>query len=202
MIQTLLARIGLQDGRLGQRYVRRALARIQEQAHRIFHGRLVVQVPVHYISQILLQAYMPSSCLSAGTVQDPQVFGGRIRPQLTKHPIARTGRPGNQDPAHEDLSESKLAHTIKKYGIDARRSLPPAPKGAFAIMEELRKRDERLDGTDIMILAQVLVDPDSKFFTKDRKMLYNAEIKKYEQFLRSENLRNENLKITERIGSS
>ena len=80
---------------------------------------------------------------------------------------------------HAPIMMDKLARTIKKHGIDARRSLPPAPKRAFAIMGELRKRDEHLDGTDIMILAQVLVDPDSKlFFTKDERMLYNAEIKK------------------------
>jgi len=103
---------------------------------------------------------------------------------------------------HQDMLD-KLDRTLQKYGIDARRSLPPAPKGAFAIMEELRKIDERLDGTDIMILAQVLADPDSKFFfTKDEKMLYNAAIQKYEQRLRSENLRREKLKITDHIRSS
>ena len=47
-----------------------------------------------------------------------------------------------------------------------------------------------------------LADPDSKFFTKDEKMPYNPAIQKYEQSLRSENLRGEKLKITDRIRSS
>ena len=120
----------------------------------------------------------------------PQTVLGEIVSKI----LARDGREGMLD---------KLDRTLQKYGIDARRSLAPAPKGAFAIMEELRKIDERLDGTDIMILAQVLADPDSKFFfTKDEKMLYNAAIQKYEQRLRSENLRREKLKITDHIRSS
>ena len=57
---------------------------------------------------------------------------------------------------HEGMLD-RLDRTLQKYGIDARRSPAPAPKRAFAIMEELRKRDERLD---TMILAQVLADPD------------------------------------------
>ena len=100
---------------------------------------------------------------------------------------------------HEGMLD-KLDRTLQKYGIDARRSLPPAPKGAFAIMEELRKRDERLDATDTMILAQVMADPDSKlFFTKDTKMLYSKAIKEHEQELRSNGFRNEKLQITGRI---
>ena len=51
---------------------------------------------------------------------------------------------------HEGMLD-KLDRTLQKYGIDASRSLPPATKRAFAIMEELRKRDERLDATDAMI---------------------------------------------------
>ena len=66
---------------------------------------------------------------------------------------------------HEGMLD-RLDRTLQKYGIDASRSLPPAPKRAFAIMEELRKRDERLDATDTMILAQAITDPVSKFFSR------------------------------------
>ena len=67
-------------------------------------------------------------------------------------------------------------------------------------MEELRKRDERLDATDAMILAQVMADPDSKFFfTLDEKMSDNRVIEEYEKELRREGLRNEKLKITDHM---
>ena len=98
---------------------------------------------------------------------------------------------------HEGMLD-RLDRTLQKYGIDARRSLPPAPKRAFAIMEELRKRDERLDATDTMILAQVLADPDSKFFfALDEKISDNRAIEGYEKELRRDGLRNE--KITDRM---
>ena len=100
---------------------------------------------------------------------------------------------------HEGMLD-RLDRTLQKYGIDARRSLPPAPKRAFAIMEELRKRDERLDATDTMILAQVLADPDSEFFfTLDEKISDNRAIEEYEKELRRDGLRNEKLKITDRM---
>ena len=103
---------------------------------------------------------------------------------------------------HEGMLD-KLDRTLQKYGIDASRSLPPAPKETFAIMEELRKMDERLDATDTMILAQVIADPDSKLlFTKDRKMLYSKAVKDHEQKLRSSGVRNEKLQITGHIQSS
>ena len=74
------------------------------------------------------------------------------------------------------------------------------PKGAFAIMEELRKRDERLDATDTMVLAQVLLDPDSKFFfTLDVKMTRSQAVATHEKELRRDGLRNEKLKITDRM---
>ena len=94
----------------------------------------------------------------------------------------------------------RLARTLEKHGIDARRCLPPAPKRAFAIMEELRKRDERLDATDTMILAQVMADPDSKFFfTLDVKMTRSQAVATHEKELRRDGLRNEKLKITDRM---
>ena len=70
-------------------------------------------------------------------------------------------------------------------------------------MEELRRMDDRLDATDAMILAQVLADPDSKFFfTPDATMNNNKAVREYEKKLRRDGLRNEKLKITEHIGSS
>ena len=97
----------------------------------------------------------------------------------------------------------RLVRTLEKHGIDARRCLPPAPKGAFAIMEELRRMDDRLDATDAMILAQVLADPEAKFlFTPDGEMNNNKAVREYETELRRGGLRNEKLKITERIGSN
>ena len=96
----------------------------------------------------------------------------------------------------------RLVRTLEKHGIDARRCLPPAPKRAFAIMEELRRMDDRLDATDAMILAQVLADPDSKFFfTLDEKMRDNYVVGKCEKELRRSGRRNTKLKITDRIRS-
>lgn len=52
-------------------------------------------------------------------------------------------------------------------------------------MEELRRRDPILDGTDMAILAHALHDPDSKFFfTTDTRMLDNPAIDGYEKELR------------------
>ena len=100
---------------------------------------------------------------------------------------------------HEGMLD-RLDRTLQKYGIDASRSLPPATKRAFAIMEELRKRDERLDATDAMILAQVMADPDSKFlFTLDVKMTRSQAVATHEKELRRDGLRNEKLKITDRM---
>lgn len=94
----------------------------------------------------------------------------------------------------------RLVDTIEKYEIDVKRCLVPANKDTFAIMEAIRKKDERLDGTDIMILAHVLGDPDAKFFlTPDRKMVSNRAIEEYEKELRCNRRRKEKLKITDRI---
>lgn len=94
-----------------------------------------------------------------------------------------------------------LVDTIEKYNIDVRKRLVPVDKGAFAIMRELRDKDQRLEGTDIMILAHVLHDPDSKFFlTTDRKMINNQMIADYEEEMRRSKRRNTELKITDSVG--
>ena len=100
---------------------------------------------------------------------------------------------------HEGMLD-RLDRALQKYGIDASRSPPPAPKRAFAIMEELRKMDERLDATDTVILAQVVADPVSKFFfTPDGKMTRNQVVETQEKELRRDGLRNEKLKITDHM---
>ena len=52
----------------------------------------------------------------------------------------------------------RLVDTIEKYGIDVNVCLAPVAKSAFEIMEEVRRRDPRLDGTDLAILAHALAD--------------------------------------------
>lgn len=94
----------------------------------------------------------------------------------------------------------RLVGTIEKYGIDIDRCLVPVAKSAFEIMEEVRGRDQRLDGTDIAILAHALADPDAKvFLTIDCDMTDNPAIGEYERKLRSEGRRNVKLNITDRI---
>ncbi len=94
----------------------------------------------------------------------------------------------------------RLVGTIEKYGIDVDRCLVPVAKSAFEIMEEVRGRDQRLDGTDIAILAHALADPDAKvFLTIDCDMTDNPAIGEYERKLRSEGRRNVKLNITDRI---
>ena len=103
---------------------------------------------------------------------------------------------------HAQCMMDGLVGAIEKYKIDVKRCLVPASRDAFAIMEAVRRKDERLDGTDIMILAHALSDPDAKFFlTPDRKMANSRAIKEYEKELRLDKRRNEELKITDRIGS-
>ena len=94
----------------------------------------------------------------------------------------------------------RLVGTIEKYGIDVDRCLVPVAKSAFEIMEEMRRRDQRLDGTDIAILAHALADPDAKFFlTIDTDMTANPAIERYEMELRNDGRRNVKLNITDRI---
>ena len=94
----------------------------------------------------------------------------------------------------------RLVGTIEKYGIDADRCLVPVSKSAFEIMEEVRRRDQRLDGTDIAILAHALADPDAEFFlTIDVDMTDNPAIDGYEVELRNDGRRNVELDITDRI---
>ena len=94
----------------------------------------------------------------------------------------------------------RLVDTIEKYEIDAGACLVPVSKSAFEIMEEVRRRDQYLDGTDIAILAHALADPDANvFLTIDKDMADNPAIGKYERKLRSEGRRNVKLKVTDRI---
>ena len=90
-----------------------------------------------------------------------------------------------------------FANIISEYNIDVDHCLPPPQGHIFAMMDELQHKDPYLDNTDIMILAQVLHDPDSKFFiTPDSKLVGNPVIKDYEGRLRDSGFRREKLKIT------
>ena len=61
---------------------------------------------------------------------------------------------------------------------------------------KLQKMDCQLDPTDALIIAQILADPDSKFFfTHDQKILYNTAITTYEARLRDLGERSTVLKI-------
>lgn len=94
----------------------------------------------------------------------------------------------------------RLVDTIEKYEIDAGACLAPVSKSAFEIMEEVRRRDQRLDGTDIAILAHALADPDAKvFLTIDTNMTANPAIDGYEVDLRNDGRRNVKLNVTDRI---
>ena len=79
-------------------------------------------------------------------------------------------------------------------------NLKPTESDAFDIMVELNNKDESLDPTDVMILAHVLSDPDSKFFfTTDSNILENEVIIDLEKRLRREGKRNTCLKIRDRF---
>ena len=94
----------------------------------------------------------------------------------------------------------RLIDTIEKYEINVGACLVPVSKNAFGIMEEVRRRDQRLDGTDIAILAHALADPDAKFFlTIDVDMIDNLAIDGYETELRNDGRRNVKLNVTDRI---
>ena len=93
-----------------------------------------------------------------------------------------------------------FANIISKYNIDVNHCLPPPQGRVFAMMDKLQLEDTHLDNTDIMILAQVLYDPNSKFFiTPDKKLLNNPVIEDYERRLRDSGLRREELKIRETV---
>lgn len=57
-----------------------------------------------------------------------------------------------------------------------------------------------MDGTDLVILAIVLADPDSALLlTTDRALLSNAKIREYEAGMRRDGLRNVRLRIKDRL---
>lgn len=97
-----------------------------------------------------------------------------------------------------DMTE-KIVKVIEDEGIRW-ESMTTAKHDAFNIMVKLSEKDNELDATDIMIVAHVLSDPDSKFlFTNDNKLLGNTAILDLEEELRAEGKRNTDLKIKDNI---
>lgn len=93
----------------------------------------------------------------------------------------------------------RFASLMEKYGWSDTNMLPP-PNKSFRIMNELLLVDDRLAGVDVVILAQALADPDSKFlFTPDRVLTENKNICNHEILLRENGKRNTKLKIVENL---
>ena len=91
----------------------------------------------------------------------------------------------------------KLVNIMTDNGIRW-ENLKPTKSDAFDIMVTLNSKDELLDPTDVMILAHVLSDPDSKFFfTTDSNILENKVIIDLEKDLRSKERRHATLKISD-----
>lgn len=89
----------------------------------------------------------------------------------------------------------KLADIIADNKIQWNK-IKPTEHRAFKIMVELSEKDGELDATDIMMVAHVLADPDSKFlFTIDKKLLGNEAIINLAKTLESDGKRNTDLKI-------
>lgn len=82
------------------------------------------------------------------------------------------------------------------YGTGVAECIPPFDPRAIEIMAELRKVDKYIVGNDLLILAQVLADPESKFlFTRDSILLKSDKIAEIERRLHERDARRASLEI-------
>ena len=131
-----------------------------------------------------------------------RISGGSFKIILLQTVLGETAAKISQMYNKQELPDRfvTFANIISEYKIDVDHCLPPPQGHVFAMMDELQHKDQYLNNTDIMILAQVLYDPYSKFFiTPDSKLVDNPAIKSYERELRESGRRHEKLKITEII---
>jgi hypothetical protein len=82
----------------------------------------------------------------------------------------------------------RLADMIIKYKINAENCMTPPPKCVFKLAHSIESEDKRqsyneygyLDRTDLLLIASVIGDPNSKFFfSKDHKLLESLILPKY-----------------------
>lgn len=131
---------------------------------------------------------LPSQISSRFMVLIPQIVLGEAISQIYEK---------RGDGMWPDKLMERFTSVMNKYGWD-NSNMPPPPNWSFQIMDELLRVDDRLEGTDVVILAQALADPDSKFlFTRDRTLGKNENVCNYELRLRQSGRRNTKLKITE-----
>lgn len=119
----------------------------------------------------------------------PQTVLGEITAK-----IMEKSRPG------ELLTNLQVYHGIlSQYGIDY-TCLLGVSRDAPRHMSYLQENDVWLDPNDMLIVSQVLADPDSKFFfTADGKIRRSIAIRDYESRLRDAGDRNTKLKIRESL---
>lgn len=80
--------------------------------------------------------------------------------------------------------------------IDPGRCMPPLSPRVLETTRELAAGAPELDTTDTVIAAQAIVDPNSAFLiTRDRMLVGNPVIKRYEKAARAQELRNTGLRI-------
>lgn len=93
----------------------------------------------------------------------------------------------------------RLHGMFSEYAIDVRSCLPNVSVKTCEIIPDIHANDDRITANDAMILAQVLADPESKFFiTADRVLLDGEWITRYEQSLHGK-YRRVRLKITDSV---
>ena len=102
--------------------------------------------------------------------------------------------PGRCMPPLDAIANAK--HDYERARVEPGRCMPPLDAGVLAAMNELVRLAPKLDMTDRAILAHALADPDSVFLiTKDRMILNNDEIRRYEKIERGQGRRNTRLRI-------
>ena len=98
-------------------------------------------------------------------------------------------------PGAERMLEGMIA-LLADCRVEPGRCMPPLDAGVLAAMNKLVRLAPELDMTDRAILAHALADPDSAFLiTRDRMILNNDEIHRYEKMERSQGRRNTRLRI-------
>lgn len=100
--------------------------------------------------------------------------------------------------SHEQLMEciGRMLHALRTCRVEAARCLGAFDPEITEIISELRKRDKRLDGTDILMLAQALADEECEFLlTRDGMLIRNEKIIEYEAELRKRRRRRAKLEV-------
>jgi len=121
-----------------------------------------------------------------------------VIPQIVLGETVSTIMRDFSDPNDIHNKLAKLYDSIRPI-LNPRTCLPPPTKEAYKIAEELKNADGNLRDTDLLIVAQALIDPESeRLLTPDKDLLDSEVIREKEKEMREiDNSRIKLLKIVD-----